>query len=349
MNNGTKTLIKENINFERGICQLNDNEYMVIVNDDLTLYHCILENGTYKSTPIMTHVNKVTEHLIYRNNFNEVYLYRNSRHYFLDIPERITSNCYEIVEEDPGYWYIYRTRDNKYYIYRYSESGSEQTESNHARFYGNFCKEVNNFSRYVTGTKDFYYGLDGKVYLANKKYSNIPFLDESIYKFIESNNTYKEGVFFITTDGELYAANKGGVGTVNEFREYSAPFLTIFNQKQTKIYLNHNEIKLTTKLQERNNRTMYPFRECLEQLGATVLWDSLNQIAIGEYGNITIEFPIGTNKYYINGAEYEMDTISYIDNSIGRTYIPIRYAAESLGFTVEWKEGETENTISIYR
>ena len=43
-----------------------------------------------------------------------------------------------------------------------------------------------------------------------------------------------------------------------------------------------------------------------------------------------------------------MDVPSYIDNSIGRTYIPIRYAAEGLGFTVDWVEGSSEDTIYIY-
>ena len=83
---------------------------------------------------------------------------------------------------------------------------------------------------------------------------------------------------------------------------------------------------------------MYPFRECLENMGATVLWDGTNQIAIGEYNGVTVEFPIGKSEYWINGVRYEMDVPSYIDSSLGRTYIPIRYAAEGLGFTVDWIE-----------
>lgn len=80
--------------------------------------------------------------------------------------------------------------------------------------------------------------------------------------------------------------------------------------------------------------------------GATVMWDSVNRCAIGEYNGITVEFPIDKSCYYINGEKYDMDTTSYISN--GKTYIPIRFAAEALGFTVEWEAGSAENIISIF-
>ena len=44
-----------------------------------------------------------------------------------------------------------------------------------------------------------------------------------------------------------------------------------------------------------------------------------------------------------------MDIAAYVDESIGRTYIPVRYAAEGLGFTVEWITGNLENTIDIHK
>jgi len=76
------------------------------------------------------------------------------------------------------------------------------------------------------------------------------------------------------------------------------------------------------------------------------LWDSVSRCAIGEYNGITVEFPIDKNYYYINGEIHYMDTTSYISN--GRTYIPIRFAAEALGFTVEWGSTSVENKISIF-
>ncbi len=126
-------------------------------------------------------------------------------------------------------------------------------------------------------------------------------------------------------------------------------FLTSYCQKKIKVLFEDSEIKLTQKIQNKNGRTMYPFRECLENMGVSVIWDQENQIAIGEIPGVKIEFPIGQSEYWVNGQKHTMDVPSYIDNSIGRTYIPIRYAAEGLGFTVDWIEGTTENTIKIYK
>lgn len=81
-------------------------------------------------------------------------------------------------------------------------------------------------------------------------------------------------------------------------------------------------------------------------MGATVTWDSVDRCAIGEYKGTTVEFPIDQNYYFVNGEKYYMDTTSYISN--GRTYIPIRFAAEALGFTVEWESTSVENIISIF-
>ncbi len=128
-----------------------------------------------------------------------------------------------------------------------------------------------------------------------------------------------------------------------------ANFLTSYCEKKIKILFEDSEIKLTQKIQNKNGRTMYPFRECLESMGVSVIWNQENQIAIGEMPGIKIEFPIGKSEYWINGQKHTMDVPSYIDNSIGRTYIPIRYAAECLGFTVDWIPGDIENTISIHK
>ena len=192
--------------------------------------------------------------------------------------------------------------------------------------------------------------FEGDAKYLSVKYGNLYFDNEFFLPDIKKVIINRNSAFFITNSGELYASNMSTLSNSQwKYRYYSDPFLTVFGQKTTKIYLNNKEVQLSTKIQERDNRTFYPFRECLEQLGATVFWDSVNQIAIGEYNGITIEFPIDSNKYYINGTEHRMDTFSYIDNSIGRTYIPIRFAAEGLGFSVDWIEGDTENTISIHR
>lgn len=44
-----------------------------------------------------------------------------------------------------------------------------------------------------------------------------------------------------------------------------------------------------------------------------------------------------------------MDIAAYIDTDSGKTFIPIRYAAEALGFTCDWVESDAEYTVSIHK
>jgi len=86
----------------------------------------------------------------------------------------------------------------------------------------------------------------------------------------------------------------------------------------------------------RGGRTFYPMRELLNALGAQVEWIDETRIAVGILGGNRVEFPIDGNTYYVNGQARQMDDglTSFIDS--GRTYIPIRSAAEGLGFSVDW-------------
>lgn len=196
--------------------------------------------------------------------------------------------------------------------------------------------------KFVGGGTDFYLTKNGDLYKTfdNNKYyinyfSNVRDVIVSDSKGISQNT-----VFIITNDGKLYVS-RGYIWKLDQ------PYLTSFCEKKTRVLINSEEVELETNIQIVNNRSMYPFRECLEKMGAFVMWDSANRIAIGELDGVTVEFPIDFNYYYINGEKHYMDTAAYISN--GRTYIPIRFAAEALGFKVEWESNVMDNTISISR
>ncbi len=194
-------------------------------------------------------------------------------------------------------------------------------------------------------TKDFYLSVNGDLY-KNSTSSNTTkaskynrYFSDVERIIVGKGSNFDKVYLFITNNGELYCS----IGNVYNLGD---PFLTSFCEKRTKVIINDKEVELETRIQIVNNRSMYPFRECLENMGALVMWDSTNRIAIGELNGITVEFPIDKNYYYINGEIHYMDTTSYISN--GRTYIPIRFAAEALGFTVEWESTAVENKISIF-
>lgn len=105
------------------------------------------------------------------------------------------------------------------------------------------------------------------------------------------------------------------------------------------------ELKLTQPIININGRLMYPFRECLEALGATATWDEPGKSVKGTLNDKTVEFLIDALGYYDNGEVKLMDkgVTAFIREN--RTYIPIRYAAESLGYEVAWDA--VTRTVSI--
>jgi len=113
----------------------------------------------------------------------------------------------------------------------------------------------------------------------------------------------------------------------------------------TTVTFNGQALNFDLPIITRGGRTFYPMRELLDALGAEVDWDQETRTAIGILGGNRVEFPIDSNTYYVNGQARRMDDglTSFIED--GRTYIPVRSAAEGLGLVVGW-DGDA-NTIII--
>ncbi len=93
-------------------------------------------------------------------------------------------------------------------------------------------------------------------------------------------------------------------------------------------------------------RTMVPFRVLGETFGATVDWDQDSQSVIYTYGDTELVMTIGEDTYTINGEEFNMDTAPVLDGD--RTYVPVRFVGEALGYTVTaLQDGETGLTASV--
>ena len=56
-----------------------------------------------------------------------------------------------------------------------------------------------------------------------------------------------------------------------------------------------------------------------------------------------IKLNIGKNSMMINGAYKPMDVAPFIQNE--RTFVPVRFVSEALGYNVEWDDGKKEVTI----
>ena len=81
-----------------------------------------------------------------------------------------------------------------------------------------------------------------------------------------------------------------------------------------------------------DSRTMVPFRVLGETFGATVDWDQENQTVTYTYGDTTLTMTIGSTTYTVNGEDKTMDTAPVLSGD--RTYVPVRFVAEALGYEV---------------
>ena len=83
-----------------------------------------------------------------------------------------------------------------------------------------------------------------------------------------------------------------------------------------------------------NNRTLVPLRSIFEKLGATVEWINIKQQAVVRTSNTNIILAVGDSRAHVNEKIYELDTPPVIINS--RTFVPVRFISEILGYIVEW-------------
>lgn len=100
---------------------------------------------------------------------------------------------------------------------------------------------------------------------------------------------------------------------------------------------------------DNNGRTMVPLRILAENMNFTVTWDATDKSITIENGpKGTVVFYAGSKVYNINGTHYNMDTMA-VSLPPGRTYVPLRYVAESLGAQVNASSMSDGMRINIYK
>lgn len=97
----------------------------------------------------------------------------------------------------------------------------------------------------------------------------------------------------------------------------------------------------------RSNRTFVPLRAVAEAFGAKVTFDGKNYVVKIELDGNIIAMPIGQKNYTVNGQTRAMDVAPYIVSGVDRTMIPVRFAAESMGFKVSTTQNNDGTTASV--
>ena len=114
------------------------------------------------------------------------------------------------------------------------------------------------------------------------------------------------------------------------------------------------------KIVEMNDRTYVPIRFVMEYLGCVVNYQETTQTQNGKSQlprTATITDPktkisyfttANDNKIFILGSQastVNMDTPVFINEEESRMYVPIRFLAQALGYTVDWNEDA--QTVSL--
>lgn len=102
---------------------------------------------------------------------------------------------------------------------------------------------------------------------------------------------------------------------------------------------------------EKDDRTFVPIRFVMEYLGCHVDYDDVNHAAtissadcayiIQEDNPVLYTVPFSSAE----SASLTMDTVPFINLEESRMYIPIRFLAEAIGYTVGWDEATQTVTL----
>lgn len=93
-----------------------------------------------------------------------------------------------------------------------------------------------------------------------------------------------------------------------------------------------------------DGRVYVPFRAVFEALDATVAYDQATSTITAQKGDTTVQFVIGDSDIAVNEKAVATDAASFVRD--GRTYVPVRFAAQSLGLTVGW-DSKTQTVVMV--
>ena len=111
------------------------------------------------------------------------------------------------------------------------------------------------------------------------------------------------------------------------------------NPVESKIgFLINNEIKVIPQDMGQpflsNSRTFVPLRFVSETLGFKVEWEQASRTATIKHSKGDIKVQIGNKTVFTPSGQVVMDVEAFLKD--GRTYVPVRFVAEALGFEVDW-------------
>ena len=106
------------------------------------------------------------------------------------------------------------------------------------------------------------------------------------------------------------------------------------NEHQIKVFFDGARLETEAEPFIENGRTLVPFRAIFEAFGAQVGWDGSTGTVTGITDEYELRLIIEKSDAVVNGLRVKLDVPAKIRNN--RTYVPLRFVAQSMGADVEW-------------
>ncbi len=118
---------------------------------------------------------------------------------------------------------------------------------------------------------------------------------------------------------------------------YIIPGIPSYTEEGIKLYINGHHLSLDQEPVIEDGRTLVPVRRVLTAFGADIAWDSETRSIDCKFPEANIKLTIDNSTAVLNEQNYIMDVPPRIIED--RSYVPVRFIAESLDARVSW-DGE---------
>jgi len=97
-------------------------------------------------------------------------------------------------------------------------------------------------------------------------------------------------------------------------------------------------------IDKNSSRTLVPVRFVSEALGFNVAYSEKTKEVTIKNNKTVIVIKIGSKIATVNGKSVTLDVAPVIQN--GRTFVPVRFISETMGFKVDWNSDTKRITIT---
>ncbi len=115
----------------------------------------------------------------------------------------------------------------------------------------------------------------------------------------------------------------------------TSPGSSFADTEDVSVWFNGEPVQFEVAPVIREDRTFVPVRFVLERIQAEIKWDEVKRQVLITYGPKNVTLSIDSRTVLVNGKPTEIDVAPFIYKD--RTMVPLRFLAETFGFTVDWQ------------